>query len=147
MLSGNETTLVVPRAKRTDGRHRRADETKRKIIDAGRHLIFDANGKLRPRPPTVAEVAKEAGVSIRSVFQHYGDVKGLADVLFAPEEIALKVGAQLLDRMGLKDVQIPDDKAVDDEGLPVDKELRETFLLVQETKLRLARDVYLMHLT
>ncbi len=60
------------RAMRTDGRNRRAAETRRKIIEAARAMIEETS-----EAPTVVGVAKRADVSVRSVFQHFGDVQSL----------------------------------------------------------------------
>lgn len=60
------------RSMRTDGRNRRAAETRRKIIEAARAMIEETS-----EAPTVVGVAKRAEVSVRSVFQHFGDVQSL----------------------------------------------------------------------
>ena len=57
---------------RTDGRNRRAAETRRKIIAAAKAMIAETS-----TAPTVVAVAKRADVSVRSVFQHFGDVESL----------------------------------------------------------------------
>jgi AcrR family transcriptional regulator len=57
---------------RTDGRNRRAAETRRKIIEAAKAMIDETS-----EAPTVVGVAKRADVSVRSVFQHFGDVESL----------------------------------------------------------------------
>ena len=57
---------------RTDGRNRRAAETRRKIIAAATAMISETS-----TAPTVVAVAKRADVSVRSVFQHFGDVESL----------------------------------------------------------------------
>src|ERR1043166_5192934 len=57
---------------RTDGRNRRAAETRRKIIEAAKAMIDETS-----EAPTVVGVAKRADVSVRSVFQHFGDVQSL----------------------------------------------------------------------
>src|SRR5438445_10859634 len=57
---------------RTDGRNRRAAETRRKIIEAAKAMIEETSVA-----PTVVAVAKRADVSVRSVFQHFGDVESL----------------------------------------------------------------------
>jgi AcrR family transcriptional regulator len=59
---------VVP----SDGRNRRAAETRRKIIAAAKAMIAETS-----EAPTVVGVAKRADVSVRSVFQHFGDVESL----------------------------------------------------------------------
>ena len=57
---------------RSDGRNRRAAETRRKIIAAAKAMIAETS-----IAPTVVAVAKRADVSVRSVFQHFGDVESL----------------------------------------------------------------------
>ncbi|MBS0538779.1 MAG: TetR/AcrR family transcriptional regulator [Proteobacteria bacterium] len=56
----------------TDGRNRRAAETRRKVIEAAKAMITETSVA-----PTVVGVAKRADVSVRSVFQHFGDVESL----------------------------------------------------------------------
>src|SRR3954463_7111927 len=55
-----------------DGRNRRAAETRRKVIEAAKAMIAETSVA-----PTVVGVAKRADVSVRSVFQHFGDVESL----------------------------------------------------------------------
>ena len=57
---------------RVDGRNRRAVETRRKVIAAAKAMIAETSAA-----PTVVAVAKRADVSVRSVFQHFGDVESL----------------------------------------------------------------------
>ena len=57
---------------RTDGRNRRAAETRRKIIEAAKVMIAETSVA-----PTVVGVARRADVSVRSVFQHFHDVESL----------------------------------------------------------------------
>jgi AcrR family transcriptional regulator len=64
----SETGTVV----RTDGRNRRAAETRRKIIEAAKLMIAETS-----EAPTVVGVARRADVSVRSVFQHFRDVQSL----------------------------------------------------------------------
>jgi AcrR family transcriptional regulator len=70
MPRGN--AVEEPTSLRTDGRNRRAAETRRKIIEAARAMIEETS-----EAPTVVGVAKRADVSVRSVFQHFGDVQSL----------------------------------------------------------------------
>ena len=56
----------------SDGRNRRAAETRRKIIEAAKAMISETSAA-----PTVVGVARRADVSVRSVFQHFGDVESL----------------------------------------------------------------------
>lgn len=57
---------------RSDGRNRRAAETRRKIIEAAKLMIEETS-----EAPTVVGVARRADVSVRSVFQHFRDVQSL----------------------------------------------------------------------
>jgi len=57
---------------RSDGRNRRAAETRRKVIAAAKAMIAETS-----TAPTVVAVARRADVSVRSVFQHFGDVESL----------------------------------------------------------------------
>lgn len=59
---------VVP----VDGRTARAQRTRDAIVDACVALV--AGGDVRPTAPRIAE---EAGVSVRSVFQHFDDLETL----------------------------------------------------------------------
>jgi AcrR family transcriptional regulator len=62
----------VSKMVRTDGRNRRAAETRRKIIEAAKLMIAETSVA-----PTVVGVARRADVSVRSVFQHFHDVESL----------------------------------------------------------------------
>lgn len=55
-----------------DGRTARANRTRAAIVDACISLVD--GGDFRPTAPRIAE---EAGVSVRSVFQHYDDLESL----------------------------------------------------------------------
>jgi TetR/AcrR family transcriptional regulator, regulator of autoinduction and epiphytic fitness len=55
-----------------DGRLARSERTRRAIVEALRALIIE--GDLRPTAPRVAE---RAGVSVRTVWQHFEDVEAL----------------------------------------------------------------------
>ena len=55
-----------------DGRTARAERTRQSVVDALLALI--AEGDLRP---TGARIAERAGVSLRSVFQHFEDLEAL----------------------------------------------------------------------
>ena len=74
MISSNgmRTDDQAVRAARSDGRNRRAVETKRRILAAAKDMIAETS-----TVPTVVAVAKRAEVSVRSVFQHFGDVESL----------------------------------------------------------------------
>jgi len=55
-----------------DGRRARSLRTREAIVDASIALVDE--GDLRPTAPRIAE---RAGVSVRSVFQHFDDLEGL----------------------------------------------------------------------
>jgi len=55
-----------------DGRVARANRTRLAVVDALLRLIDD--GDLRPTAPRIAE---KAGVSLRSIFQHFSDLEAL----------------------------------------------------------------------
>lgn len=67
-----DTALETRIPARADGRNRRAAETRRKIIEAAKVMIDETS-----EAPTVVGVARRADVSVRSVFQHFGDVQSL----------------------------------------------------------------------
>jgi TetR/AcrR family transcriptional regulator, regulator of autoinduction and epiphytic fitness len=61
---------------RIDGRNARAGKTRAAVAAALLGLLQDGN----PRP-TAAEIAERAGVSLRSVFQHFEDMESLYAVV------------------------------------------------------------------
>jgi AcrR family transcriptional regulator len=71
MPRGNAVAEVTQMVS-NDGRNRRAAETRRKVIEAAKAMIAETSVA-----PTVVGVAKRADVSVRSVFQHFGDVESL----------------------------------------------------------------------
>jgi TetR/AcrR family transcriptional regulator of autoinduction and epiphytic fitness len=66
------TTPEPAESERIDGRTARSQRTRRAIVDALRAL--HADGDLRPTAPRVAE---RAGVSLRTVWQHFDDLESL----------------------------------------------------------------------
>jgi AcrR family transcriptional regulator len=72
-----EAALANSDMVRHDGRNRRSAETRRKIIEAAKAMIAETG-----TAPTVVGVAKRADVSVRSVFQHFGDVESLFVTVF-----------------------------------------------------------------
>ncbi len=72
MPRGDAVVAEAGNMVRTDGRNRRAAETRRKIIAAAKAMISETSVA-----PTVVGVAKRADVSVRSVFQHFHDVESL----------------------------------------------------------------------
>lgn len=72
MTRGDAVATEAGNMVRTDGRNRRAAETRRKIIEAAKAMITETSVA-----PTVVGVARRADVSVRSVFQHFHDVESL----------------------------------------------------------------------
>jgi AcrR family transcriptional regulator len=72
MPRGDAVATEAGNMVRTDGRNRRAAETRRKIIEAAKIMIAETSVA-----PTVVGVARRADVSVRSVFQHFHDVESL----------------------------------------------------------------------
>jgi AcrR family transcriptional regulator len=72
MLRGDAVAEKVGKMVSSDGRNRRAAETRRKVIEAAKAMITETSVA-----PTVVGVARRADVSVRSVFQHFGDVESL----------------------------------------------------------------------
>ena len=72
MLRGDAVAAKAGEMVSSDGRNRRAAETRRKVIEAAKAMITETSVA-----PTVVGVAKRADVSVRSVFQHFGDVESL----------------------------------------------------------------------
>lgn len=72
MPRGDAVATEAGKMVRTDGRNRRAAETRRKIIEAAKAMITETSVA-----PTVVGVARRADVSVRSVFQHFHDVESL----------------------------------------------------------------------
>jgi AcrR family transcriptional regulator len=80
--------LVQQTRPKVDGRNLRAENTRRKIISATRALINETH-----QPPKVADIAQRAGVSVRSIFQHYQDVESLFLAVY--DEVSRSVDAEL----------------------------------------------------
>src|SRR3546814_6231042 len=70
--AGSSDVCAADLAAPVDGRTLRAMRTREAIFDATFSLIDE--GDLRPTAPRVAE---RAGVSVRSVFQHFDDLESL----------------------------------------------------------------------
>ncbi|CAN5587149.1 hypothetical protein BH20ACT2_BH20ACT2_12210 [soil metagenome] len=69
-----------------DGRTVRAQRTRAAIVDACLELVDELD--LRPTAP---RIAARAGVSVRSVFQHFDDLEGLFSAV--AEQVVLRVAA------------------------------------------------------
>lgn len=84
-----------------DGRSARAERTRRAVIDA--HIALIRAGELKP---TGAQIASRAGVSLRSLWGHFGDL----ETLFS------ETGAELLRRQDDADEPV-------DPTLPLDERI------------------------
>lgn len=84
-----------------DGRSARAERTRRAVIDA--HMTLIKSGELKP---TGAQIASRAGVSLRSLWGHFGDLETLFeassaelfrrhDLTFDPVDISLDLDERL----------------------------------------------------
>ncbi len=60
----------------TDGRVLRGERTRRRLVESLLDLINDG-----VRAPTASQIAQRAGVSVRSVFQHFSDLEALYEDL------------------------------------------------------------------
>ncbi len=65
-------TKAAPAAEKVDGRFVRTTATRRKILSATRELIL--GGTI---DPTAREIAKKAGITTRTLFRHFPDMKAL----------------------------------------------------------------------
>ena len=115
----------APTDPRPDGRTLRSLRTREAIVDATISLLED--GDLRPTAPRVAE---RAGVSVRSVFQHFDDL----------ERLHAAVAERLVERVAVLVLPIPPD-------LPLDERLdrfvdQRSQLLEAVTAIRRAADVH-----
>lgn len=75
----------TPKAESPDGRHRRAERSRSRIIDALLALVLAGN-----TTPNAEEVAATAKVGIRSVFRHFKDMESLY------REMALRLEREFL---------------------------------------------------
>jgi AcrR family transcriptional regulator len=69
---------------RVDGRRLRSERTRRNIIEAYLELL-----RRNPQSPTSAQIAKKAGVAVRSVFERFSD---LAALTLATADYAISEG-------------------------------------------------------
>jgi AcrR family transcriptional regulator len=67
------TAGVEPLGPPADGRHRRSHRSRERILEAVARAISDPNIVLTPE-----NVAARAGVSISTIFRHFGDMDGLS---------------------------------------------------------------------
>src|SRR5260370_16775262 len=62
-----------PKHPQSDGRLRRSERTRKALIEAYLDLVRE-----NPQAPTAPEIAKRAGCSIRSVYQHFSSLRTLS---------------------------------------------------------------------
>jgi TetR/AcrR family transcriptional regulator of autoinduction and epiphytic fitness len=93
---------VAPRSVPSDGRAARALRTREAIVDACIAMVEE--GDLRPTAPRLAE---RAGVSVRSVFQHFDDLPSLH--IAVTERIAERMSALLVP----PDTSVPLDQRIE----------------------------------
>jgi AcrR family transcriptional regulator len=109
----------------TDGRTLRSMRTREAIVDATIGLLEE--GDLRPTAPRVAD---RAGVSVRSVFQHFADL----------ETLHAAVAERLVDRVAVLLVPVPPDGSLDER---LDRFVHQrTLLLEAVTPIRRAAAVH-----
>lgn len=109
----------------TDGRTLRSLRTREAIVDATIGLLED--GDLRPTAPRVAE---RAGVSVRSVFQHFDDL----------ETLHAAVAERLVERVAVLVVPVPADLPRQDR---IDRFIHQRSLLLEAvTPIRRAAEVH-----
>jgi AcrR family transcriptional regulator len=89
-------------AEHVDGRSARSARTRDAIVDACLSLV--AEGDLRPTGPRIAE---RAGVSVRSIFQHFTDL----DALFSA--VGTKVTERVAPHIGPIDPTLPRAKRIE----------------------------------
>ncbi len=65
--------IETENTKLRDGRHRRVETTRSKILAAAHDIALAGNAL------TMAAIARRAGVSIRSVFQHFKSARELGE--------------------------------------------------------------------
>lgn len=109
----------------TDGRTLRSLRTREAIVDATIALL--EKGDLRPTAPRVAE---QAGVSVRSVFQHFADL----------ESLHASVAERLVERVAMILVPIPAELPLAER---LDRMVHQRCLLLEVvTPIRRAADVH-----
>lgn len=75
---------IVDPSDHQDGRRRRSQRTREKMLDALAAAISQQNADLTPE-----SIAARAGVSLSTLFRHFGDVAGLARAM--RERVAVRV--------------------------------------------------------
>src|SRR3954469_21569886 len=84
-VSSSPVVIASQGAKpRVDGRRLRSERTRQNIIEAYLELL-----RRNPQIPTSAQIAKQAGIAVRSVFERFSD---LAEMTLAPADHAIAVG-------------------------------------------------------
>jgi TetR/AcrR family transcriptional regulator, regulator of autoinduction and epiphytic fitness len=117
--------IVDPTPPAIDGRTLRSLRTREAIVDATIGLLEE--GDLRPTAPRVAE---RAGVSVRSVFQHFDDL----------ETLHASVAERLVDRVAVLLVPVAPELPLDER---LDRFVHQRALLLEAvTPIRRAADVH-----
>src|SRR5260221_8730103 len=84
-VSVSPVTIASQGAKpRVDGRRLRSERTRQNIIEAYLELL-----RRNPQIPTSAQIARHAGIAVRSVFERFSD---LAALTLATADHAIAVG-------------------------------------------------------
>ena len=78
-------------AERIDGRRQRSQRSRERILDAIEAVLRDMDPAITPE-----HVASRAGMSLRTVFRHFGDVDGLSSAM--RDRITERVAPLLEDR-------------------------------------------------
>ncbi len=73
-----DTNKNEAKTEHTDGRHRRSDRSRQKIIDALFSLLKEGN-----MSPSAAGVAERAGVGLRTVFRHFEEMDSIYNEMTA----------------------------------------------------------------
>jgi hypothetical protein len=72
-LPHNRSAVMLLEPPRVDGRRLRSERTRLAIIEAYLDLL-----RGDPRMPTAAQIARQAGCSVRSIFEHFSDLDALS---------------------------------------------------------------------
>ena len=111
--AGGATSTSTSAQGATDGRVRRGERTRTAIVDALLALLHQ--GVLTP---TAAQIAEGAGVSVRSVFQHFEDLDALHLELAAEQARRVQPLLDPPDATGSLDERIADVAMVSYEHMP-----------------------------
>lgn len=90
MKQESELVQTADNEESQDGRRVRSERSRRKIIDAMLDLV--KSGKMQPG---AANIAKAAGVSLRTVFRHFEEIDSLYREMYAQLEVELLPAAMV----------------------------------------------------